>query len=119
MKPIAVVVDDEPLVRMDTADIVTGAGYDVLEAETALEAITYLRQHADVRLVVTDIQMPEVDGLTLARHLAAHWRLVTVVVVSGAVTPTLGELPVDARFVAKPVSSEVLVEAIAGTGSLH
>jgi CheY-like chemotaxis protein len=49
MKPIALVVDDEPLIRMDTADIVTDAGYEVIEAETALEAITYLRE-CDIRL---------------------------------------------------------------------
>jgi CheY-like chemotaxis protein len=98
MKPIALVVDDEPLIRMETADIVTDAGYEVIEAETALEAITYLRE-CDIRLVVTDIQMPEVDGLTFARHLAAHWRQVAPIVVSGAVMPTRG------KFKSMPVFS--------------
>lgn len=119
MRPLAIVVDDEPLIRMDTADIVADAGYDVIEADSASQAIAYIAGHSAVCLVVTDIQMPEIDGITFARHVAAHWPEIAVVVASGAVTPGHGELPADASFVLKPFSPRRMVEAIQHVRSLH
>ncbi len=119
MKPLALVVDDEPIIRMDTADIVADAGYEVVEAESASEAMAYIVEHPAVCLVVTDVQMPDIDGLTFARHVAAHWPEIAVVVASGAVTPCRGELPADAKFVAKPFSPRHMVEAIQYVRSFH
>ncbi|MDQ0319006.1 CheY-like chemotaxis protein [Pararhizobium capsulatum DSM 1112] len=53
--PIALVVDDEPLVRMDTADIIAEAGFHVIEAATADEAFEFLKKHNSLRLLFTDI----------------------------------------------------------------
>lgn len=119
MKPIALVVDDEPLIRMDTADLVAEAGYDVIEAEDGCEAISYLAAHPTVCLVITDIQMPEVDGLTLARHIAAHWPSIAIIIASGAVLPAPGEFPADARFISKPFSPAVVLETIIAVRALH
>ncbi len=71
--PVALVVDDEPLIRMDTSDIVADEAYHMLEAETADEAFVFLKQHNSLRLVFTDIQMPgRMDGLQLARNVGEH-----------------------------------------------
>jgi CheY-like chemotaxis protein len=65
-QPIALVVDDEPLIRMDTADIIWDAGYHVIEASTADEAYEFLKKHTSLKLLFTDIQMPgDMDGLDL------------------------------------------------------
>jgi len=42
-EPIALVVDDEPLIRMDACDIISDAGYRVIEATTADQAFEYLQ----------------------------------------------------------------------------
>ena len=110
--PIALVVDDEPLVRMSAADIVADAGFVVLEAADAEEAFFYLNEYPSLRLLFTDVQMPEIDGLTLARHVKAHWPHISVIVTSGALVPGTAELPAEARFIAKPFSPRLIVDMI-------
>ena len=111
--PIALVVDDEPLILMDTSDIVSNAGYQVLEARNAEEALKILDTHHSVRLLVTDIQMPgKLDGLALARDVGKRWPHIHIVVASGAVTPGLGELPVGAQFIGKPLDRRVILDVL-------
>jgi CheY-like chemotaxis protein len=102
--PIALVVDDEPLVLLDTSDWVENAGYQVVEAHNADEALSILGRHPDVALLVTDIQMPGcMDGIALARHVGERWPHIGILVLSGAVIPLPGMLPKGARFLNKPV----------------
>jgi CheY-like chemotaxis protein len=111
--PIALVVDDEPLILMDTADIVTSAGYHVIEARSADEAFALLAKYGSLKLLMTDIQMPgDMDGLALARYVGEHWPNVHVVVASGAVTPKDGELPAGARFLGKPLDQELVIATL-------
>jgi DNA-binding NtrC family response regulator len=56
--------------------------------------------------------MPDIDGLTLARHVKARWPHISVIITSGAITPTEAELPAEARFIAKPFSTEIVLETI-------
>jgi CheY-like chemotaxis protein len=93
-KPIALVVDDEPLIRMDTADIISRAGYHVVEASSADEALEFLIKHSSLHLLFTDVQTGgELDGLELARMVADRWPAIEVVVASGFRLPREGELP--------------------------
>lgn len=111
--PIALVVDDEPLILMDTADIVASAGYHVIEARSADEAFELLARYRSVKLLMTDVQMPgTMDGLALARYVSEHWPEVHVVVASGAVTPKDGELPQGARFLGKPLNQALVLETL-------
>ena len=66
---IILLVEDEALVRMLASDILTEeAGYRVIEAVNADEALTLLEARPDVRLVFTDVDMPgSLNGFTLAR----------------------------------------------------
>ncbi|TNM60268.1 response regulator [Aliirhizobium smilacinae] len=111
--PIALVVDDEPLILMDTADIVASAGYHVIEARSADEAFELLAKYRSVKLLMTDVQMPgTMDGLALARYVGEHWPEVHVVVASGAVTPKDDELPHGARFLGKPLNQALVLETL-------
>jgi chemotaxis protein histidine kinase CheA/CheY-like chemotaxis protein len=77
------VVDDSPTLRALHRSVLENAGYRVAEAEDGGEALAALQKEpADV--VVTDIQMPGMDGLTLIRRLreATAWRRLPIVVVS-------------------------------------
>jgi two-component system, response regulator PdtaR len=112
-QPIALVVDDEPLIRMNTADIVAEAGYHVIEASSADEAYEFLKMHSSLKLLFTDIQMPgDMDGLALARHVGEHWPHIGVVVASGAVMPPLGALPDTARFLSKPLNERLVLDTL-------
>ena len=61
-------VDDSPSIRQMTAFTLRGAGYDVLEACDGADGFEKARVRA-VDLVLTDLNMPNVDGLTLIRRL--------------------------------------------------
>ena len=61
-KPVVLIVEDELLLRMDAADMVKAAGFEVVEAANADEAIEILETRFDITVVFTDIQMPEFDG---------------------------------------------------------
>ena len=62
------IVDDAGLVRRYYRDILERAGYEVIEAINGLEAIEKLLQ-SPVDLLVVDINMPQMDGLSLLRYL--------------------------------------------------
>ncbi|WP_192843146.1 response regulator [Aureimonas sp. AU12] len=115
-QPIALVVDDEPLIRMDTGDILCDAGFHVVEARTADEAFAFLERHPSLRLVFTDVQMPgDLDGFQLARLVAERWPHVSVIVASGAVRPGPGDLPDQAEFINKPFTPQLVLDTVQRT----
>lgn len=63
------VVDDVKATRGLLARMLTVQQYDVVEAGSGAEALSYLEANPDVRLVVTDYNMPGMDGYALTRHI--------------------------------------------------
>ena len=101
--PVVLIVEDEFLLRMDAADIIAAAGFEVVEAENADQAIEILEARRDITVVFTDIQMPgSMDGLKLARAVRGRWPPIKIVATSGR--PNVGEpdLPEGGRFLPKP-----------------
>jgi CheY-like chemotaxis protein len=97
------VVEDELLIRMDTASFLESAGFIVYEAENAAEAIRSLEAHREIKLVFTDINMPgSMDGLALARYVRGRWPPIKIIVTSGYVKLRDSDLPRGALFVEKP-----------------
>lgn len=102
-KTWALVVEDEPLVRMDLAETLQREGFNTLEAESARDAIALLEKHPEIRVVFTDIEMPgTMDGLALAHYVRFRWPPTIIVVSSGQLRPTPELLPTEADFLAKP-----------------
>ena len=110
LRPYALVVDDDGLLRMDTAEILEQAGFRTLEAEDGDAAIVVLEQHhLDIVLLFSDVDMPgSRDGFALAREAAVRWPYVALVIASGRRYPAAGELPEGACFVGKPFSAEMV-----------
>jgi len=63
-------VDDSPSMRQMVSFTLKGAGYDVVEAGDGDEALS-IAQGNSVDLVVTDVNMPRMDGITLIKELRA------------------------------------------------
>jgi PAS domain S-box-containing protein len=79
----ALLVDDEDLVRMSTADMLNELGYEVVEAGSAADALAELSDGLEFNLVVTDHLMPGMTGADLARVVQERWPLIPVLIVSG------------------------------------
>jgi CheY-like chemotaxis protein len=75
-------VDDEPLVRASTAEMLTELGYEVLQAGSGREALQKLEGHA-VELVVSDHLMPGLTGTELAHVIRDCWPGMPVLIISG------------------------------------
>ena len=80
---LALVVDDEPGVRMCTADVLIDMGYEVLEAPSAEEALRMLDHGVVPVLLVTDHLMSGMSGSELAREVRGRHPHTAVIVVSG------------------------------------
>jgi CheY-like chemotaxis protein len=79
----ALLVEDEDLVRMSTAEMLMDFGYEVVEAGSAEEALRLVDQGLAPDLVVTDHLMPGLTGMDLARDLLARRPGLPVLIVSG------------------------------------
>jgi two-component system, response regulator PdtaR len=111
---IVVLAEDEALVRMMAADVLREeGGFKVAEVVNADEALTVLDATADVRVLVTDVEMPgSLDGFTLARVVKQAWPQIGIVVTSGRMAPGSKELPSGALFISKPYRPADLVAAV-------
>jgi two-component system, cell cycle sensor histidine kinase and response regulator CckA len=78
------VVDDDPMVRELETQVLRVQGYTVLEAEGAKEALRLAGETAMIHLLITDLVMPEVDGLELTRRFRAMHPETPVLMVSGS-----------------------------------
>jgi two-component system, response regulator PdtaR len=82
--PVILIVEDEFLLRMDSAELIENAGFEVIQAGNADEAIEILKARPGIHVVFTDIQMPgSMDGLKLARFVRNRWPPIKIVATSG------------------------------------
>src|SRR5262245_53635983 len=77
------VVDDEPSIRSLLNRFLSKSGYTVLESADGRDALEQLRQ-SNVDLIISDIVMPERDGLEILRSLRKDFARLKVIVMSGA-----------------------------------
>ena len=107
------VVEDEILVRMHSADMLEEAGFVVLEAADADEALVILNGLEHVHLLFSDIDMPgSMDGLDLAKIVHDRWPHIRLLLTSGHHRLTLDHLPADGQFVRKPWTQDALLGRI-------
>ena len=110
------IVDDEPAILKVTSSFLIKNGYTVLSAGDGIEALTiYVKNSADIELVVTDVMMPMMDGVNLTRALKKINPLVQVIAASGHTEIShkndLRALGIQ-TFLIKPFNNHQLLEAI-------
>jgi two-component system cell cycle sensor histidine kinase/response regulator CckA len=106
--PVSLVVDDEPAVRKYVSTILRLENFETLEAGDGTHALCLVRElDGDVDLIVSDIQMPNGDGLILAHAIKSSFPAVPVILVSGNGKPDSGF-----EFVQKPFLPSTLIEAV-------
>lgn len=111
VRGIALLVDDEELVRMSTADMLTELGYAVIEATSGEEAVCMLEKGVTFDVLLTDHLMPGITGTDLARMVHAARPDVPVLLVSGY-AETEGVDPNLPRLI-KPFRKDELASSLA------
>lgn len=111
----AVIVDDSRALRMILARIIRELGYEVGEAGNGREALNVIGN--DVNLILTDWNMPEMNGLELVKQLRQNPALSSVPIV---MVTTETEVPQMAaaleaganEYVMKPFTKDILIEKL-------
>ena len=102
------VVDDERYIVDLLSDLLEAEGYDVRRAYDGLAALEEVERAAP-DLVITDVMMPRLDGLTLIRHLRQRNTDLPIVLMSAAVADPAQP---DVRFVAKPFDIDNMLAVV-------
>lgn len=107
------VVEDEPIIRLGMVLSIEDAGYEVVEAANADEAVARLTADGEVKIVVTDVDMPgSMDGIRLAHYVRHRWPPIQLLVISGKVGVTPGQLPDGVPFMSKPYQEPQFLSTI-------
>lgn len=107
------VVEDEPIILLATADDLRDAGFTVYEALNADKALRALDSHPDITLVFTDIDMPgSMSGLQLSFAIRERWHPVKIIITSGMKNLAGDLMPAGGVFLSKPYTTLSLIETI-------
>jgi CheY-like chemotaxis protein len=111
--PTVLIVEDDPLIRWAGAQTLEDAGFDVIEAANADEALEALESRDDILVLFTDIDMPgRLDGLELARIVRQRWPWMRIIIASGRRDAERRRIPDSGVFVPKPYAPEEIVRDI-------
>lgn len=105
------VVDDERDLREITALRLEGAGFEVLQAEDAVQALALLKDPNHVDVLFTDIVMPGMSGIELSQAARTNHEGLRVVLTSGYAPPDV-PLPLRMQFLPKPYKFADVITAI-------
>lgn len=112
-KITVLLVEDDDLVRLFNAELLEDAGFSVIEAEHARDALEKLDRHPEVQVLFSDVDMPPgPDGLALAREVNQRRPDVGLVLTSGQARLRDADLPDAGRFIPKPFRPDAVVRLI-------
>jgi CheY-like chemotaxis protein len=101
---VILAVEDETLVRDYLTDILEEAGYQVVSAANADEAIEILESRNDIRILITDVNMPgSMDGLRLACAVKDRWPPIKIIIATGREPPRSDAMPIIVNFCQSPI----------------
>ena len=107
-------VDDEENARLALSRLLSREGYIVTTVSNGFEALNYLREH-DINLIVTDINMPEMDGITFLREANRSFPGINVIMITayGGVESYIEAINLGAvEYINKPVRIEELTSIL-------
>lgn len=119
----ALIIDDDPMVRLVLTRILEGAGFDVIEASDGLEALACLRQNHAITLALVDWNMPHMNGyefICAVRTTSAYSYLRLVMVTArNEIDQVAKALAAGAdEYVMKPVTRDTVLEKLQLLGIL-
>ncbi len=112
VRPVVLVVEDDPLVRLSALDMVEDLGFAAVEAAGAVEALALVRLDGRIDVLFTDVGLPDMKGQELAAKAVAARPTLKVVFASGY--PDDGSAPEGTVWLSKPYEQRELARALRG-----
>lgn len=118
MGKTALIVDDSPTMRQMVAFTLTNAGFTVIQAEDGKDAVKKVSSGMKLDIVVTDLNMPEMDGIALIKELRklTTFKFTPILMLtteSAAEKKVAGKEAGATGWIVKPFNPEVLLKTIA------
>lgn len=115
---VALLVEDEPLVRMYLAESMTNFGFAVLQAASAREALALAERNPNIALAIVDVGLPDRNGLDVVADLLSRSSQMCIAIASGYGRQALGRFTGERRvtLLAKPFDSEGIAAALRTLG---
>jgi len=111
------VVDDSEVIRVQLRNELSGAGHDIVEAHDGLNGLEVLGQNKDTDLIICDVNMPEMDGLTMCGEIHQNVALneIPIIMLTTQSSPELkekGKKNGVVAWITKPHKPSVLVAGV-------
>ncbi len=111
------VVDDSEIIRVQLRTDLTNVGHEVLEAYDGLNGLAVLNENKDINLIISDVNMPEMDGLTMCEklHNDVEFSHIPIVMLTTQSNPELKAKSKERGVIAwvtKPYKSNALIGGI-------
>jgi CheY-like chemotaxis protein len=107
------VIEDEPVLRLEAFDMVERAGFEPVEATSIEAALEILENRTDIRIVYMDLDMPRgVKGIEIAAAIRNRWPPIEIILVAASFAKADIDLPVRAEFYPKPIQHRDVVAAM-------
>ncbi len=109
------IIDDEDIIRESCSRVLEPAGYEVLAAKTGLEGLQVLDSDA-VDLVLTDLKMPDIDGIEVLVKIKENWPDTEVIIMTGYGTVSTAVRAMKMGvfdYIEKPFSPDDLLDLVA------
>lgn len=114
-RPLVLIVEDEPLLRLFAVDMIEDAGFETVEAANSTEAVAILESRSDIRIVFTDVDMPHgINGIRLAACIRDRWPPIKIIITSGKPLPQRIDIPAETVFFPKPFRQDRVIETLRG-----
>lgn len=112
-KRVVLVIEDEPVLRIEISDLLEENGFEVVEVTSVENAIQILETRLDIRIVYMDLDMPKgVDGVKFAAAIRDRWPPIEIILTASKVDGACIQLPVRAKFFAKPINPTRVMETV-------
>jgi two-component system, cell cycle response regulator len=108
-KTSILVVDDDPAALETLAELLVEAGYRVLTATGGHKALELLKQQTDIDLIVSDLMMPQINGIALTKEIHSMELNIPIIVITGFATIELAVETMKAGaadFITRPFNNE-------------
>ena len=109
------IVDDEEILRVTTAEDLRDAGHNVVDFELPEEALKHIRQHPEIDLVISDIKMPQMNGVELLKEVKDFNSKICVILITafGNVKSAVQAIKMGAfDYITKPFEPLELINLI-------